>query len=234
MFAFLKNRGYNGNAMKINKVIKAAGLAGIMLMSSGFESDEFSLKELKDYQREFKSQSIGACSSSPAKTYEDYRMITAPDSRQYWHIKDHMTVDEETGFLYDEDGFIGVALGYHFGDIGTRYYIVLDTGIIVPVVKIDAKAAVDASNGCTADLNGSVIEFVIDSDKALEYFGGVNGYAANGNFDNYEYLNGRIADFELVLDEKIEDGVVYETEIAGEDSRHDETTDDVRMVKGGY
>lgn len=219
--------------MKTAKVIQAAALAAVMLMSSGFKSDEFSLTALKDYQREFKSTSIGACNTSSTKTYEDYRMITAPDSRQYWHIRNHMTVDEETGFLYDEDGFIGVALGYLFGEIGTRYYIVLDTGIIIPVVKIDAKASVDASDGCSANLNASVIEFVIDSDRAADYFGANNGYASYGNFNNYEYLNGNIVDFELVLDEKIEDGIIYEHTLEDE-TVTEEVSDEVRIVRGGY
>ena len=219
--------------MKAMKLLRMLGLAGVLVMSAGFESEDFSLVALKDYQKEFKSKSIGACATSSTKTYEDYRMITAPDSRQYWHIKNHMTVDEETGFLYDEDGFIGVALGYSFGEIGTRYYFILDSGIILPVVKIDAKAAVDASNGCSANLNASVLEFVIDSDKAAEYFGGNNGYACNGNFNNYEYLEGSISDVELVLSEKLEEGVIYENSIV-DPLRKEEENDGIRMVKGGY
>lgn len=147
-----------------------AALSLLLLTTSGFKLEEFSLSQLKNYEREFKSQSIGACNTSSTKTYEDYRMITSTGSRQYQHIKNHMTVDPTTGFLLDEDGFIGVALGYLFGEIGTRYYIVLDTGIILPVVKIDAKASVDATDGCSANLNASVIEFVIDSDVAYDYF----------------------------------------------------------------
>ncbi len=223
-----------GVTMKCMKIKKLFGLALAFVMASGFKLDEFSLADLKDYQREFKSTSIGACSTSSTKTYEDYRMITAPDSRQYRHIHTKMTVDEETGFLFDEDGFIGVALGYSFGDIGTRYYIVLDTGIVLPVVKIDAKAAVDASNGCSANENASVIEFVIDSDRAAEYFGAANGYASYGNFNNYEYLRGNILDIERVLDEKIEDGVVYTDSLEEEVYKSDEIADDVTMVRGGY
>ena len=219
----------------IKKMICAcAALAMVLTTTSGFKMEEFKLSQLKNYEREFKSKSIGACNTSSTKTYEDYRMITATDSRQYWHIKEHMTVDPTTGFLLDEDGFIGVALGYLFGEIGTRYYIVLDTGIIIPVVKIYAKASVDATDGCSANLNASVIEFVIDSDIAYEYFGGGNGLANNGNYNNYEYLRGNILDFELVLDEKIEEGVIYQTSF---DEVHKETEaigDSVKMVEGGY
>ncbi len=219
--------------MKLNKIVKTVIAAAALVFSAGFKTEDFSITAFKNYEREFKSKSIGACSSSSTKTYEDYRMITDPQSRQYRHIHTHMTVDDTTGFLYDEDGFIGVALGYQFGEIGTRYYIVLDTGIILPVVKIDAKAAVDATDGCSANLNASVIEFVIDSEKAYEYFGGGNGLVNNGNYNNYSYFNGRILDFELVLDEKLEDGVTYDLDIEQPENTKDYFEEE-RVVQGGY
>ncbi len=217
----------------LRKTAGAAAAVTVFLTSGGFNSDDFNLYSLKNYHKEYRSESIGACSTSSTKTYEDYRMITDPESRQYKYIHEHMTVDEETGFLYNEDGFIGVALGYQFGEIGSEYYVILDTGIIIPVVKIDAKAAVDASDGCSANLYASVIEFVIDSEKAYEYFGGGNGLASNGNFNNFECLQGNILDFERVLDEKIEDGIIYvrdmETKV-----KSDEAGDNVRMIVGEY
>lgn len=211
-----------------------SALSLLFMTTSGFTMEEFSLSQLKNYEREFKSVSIGACNTSSTKTYEDYRMITDPASRQYKHIHTHMTVDPTTGFLLDEDGFIGVALGYLFGEIGTRYYIVLDTGIIIPVVKIDAKASVDATDGCSANVNASVIEFVIDADVAYEYFGGGNGLVNNGNYNNHQYLNGHILDFELVLDEKIEDGVIYETKLKDVKKMSEDLSDFIKMVEGGY
>ena len=213
---------------------KSVLLAGLMTLSLlGFKSEEFSLGDLKNYEREYKSESVGACSVSSTKTYEDYRAITDTASRQYRFIQEHMTVDETTGMLYDEDGFIGVAMAWGFGEIGTRYYVVLDTGIIIPVVKVDAKAFVDAPNGCSHAADASVIEFVIDSQKAFEYFGGGNGLALNGNFNNYEFLNGHILDIELVLDEKLEEGVVYEVELI-DTVKETETSDGIQVVQGGY
>ncbi|MBR2991464.1 MAG: hypothetical protein IKF51_08435 [Solobacterium sp.] len=217
--------------MRKSKSVLIAGLMTLSLL--GFKSDEFSLGDLKNYEREYKSESVGACSVSSTKTYEDYRAITDTSSKQYRFIQEHMTVDETTGMLYDEDGFIGVAMAWGFGDIGTRYYVVLDTGIIIPVVKVDAKAFVDAPNGCSHAADASVIEFVIDSGKAYEYFGGGNGLALNGNFNNYEFLNGHILDIELVLDEKLEEGVVYEVEMA-DTVKETETSDGIQVVEGGY
>ncbi len=205
-----------------------------MLFMTGYAPEDFSLARLKNYKKEFKSKSIGACATSDVKTYEDYRMITSVGSAQYQYIHDHCVVDEETGLLIDEDGFIGVALAYSFGDIGTRYYFELDTGIVIPVVKVDAKAAVHASDGCRADSNGHVLEFVIDTDKALSYFGGANGLASSGNFNNCEYLNGSIVDIELVTNEPIETGIVYQTRVESDQKKDTEEWDRIRMVKGGF
>lgn len=208
-------------------------VAMMSLVTSGFTASDFSLADLKNYHKEFKSESIGACSSSSTKTYEDYRAITDKASKQYKIIHNEMTVDETTGFLFDKDGFIGVAMAYNFGEIGTRYYVELDTGIIIPVIKVDAKASVDAPDGCSAGGDASVIEFVIDSNIAKEYFGASNGLASWGNFNNYKYLKGNIQDIELVLDEKVEEGVIYDEEVEDFD-KEEQFHDGIKMVKGGY
>ncbi|MBQ9327771.1 MAG: hypothetical protein IJ225_04465 [Solobacterium sp.] len=203
-------------------------------LTCGFTPEDFSLARLKNYKREYKSVSIGTCSTSSTKTYEDYRLITSVGSAQYQYIHNHCTVDEETGFLFDEGGFIGAAMGYSFGEIGSRYYIVLDTGIIIPVVKVDAKAAEHAPNGCSAGSDASVIEFVIDTDKALAFFGGANGLASSGNFNNYEYLQGNIADIEAVSDEPIETGIIYTSSIGEDRLKRSEEFDRVKLVEGGF
>ena len=210
----------------------AAALLG-MIVTAGYSPDDFSLADLKDYHKEFRSESVGACSASSTKTYEDYRAITDTASIQWRLIHNDMTVDETTGFLVDKDGFIGVAMGYSFGALGTRYYVELDTGIIIPVIKIDAKAAEHAPDGCSAGHDASVIEFVIDSNIAKEYFGAANGLASWGNFNNYEYLRGNIQDIELVLDEKFEEGIVYEDHLTEEDSEL-AYGDQVEVIEGGY
>ena len=112
-----------------------------------------------------------------------------------------MHIDRRTGLLYDGDDFIGVALGYSFGSIGSRYYFVLDSGITLPVVKIEEKDPKDASNGCTVDINGSVLEFVIDADRAADYFGtATNGLVLQGNFNNDPRFAGAISEIDRVLD----------------------------------
>lgn len=202
-------------------IVTVLGVCAAVLFGSGFTyadddptmrtGNDLDLSTLHNYQRQYLSQSIGACSSSSTKTYESYALITHPDSNQYKYIHEHMTIDSQTGLLYNEDGFIGAALGYNFGDIGSEYYFVLDTGVILPIVKVDSKGG--AVNGCSMTSDSSVIEFVIDTDIAMNYFGSTNGYVSNGNFNNCIDLAGSIVDVEKVSDEKLEDGVIYEEHV---------------------
>jgi hypothetical protein len=139
---------------------------------------------------------LKVCSNSQSKTYMSYQAITNTRSSQYKYIKANMTVNEK-GLLVDKDGYIGVALGSYFGDIGRRYTITLDTGIILKVVKVEAKADNHTVNGCYQKWDKSVIEFVIDTKKAGNYYGrGSNGYIANGNFNNIKEFKGKIIKIE--------------------------------------
>lgn len=218
--------------MKITKALLTAVV--VLTIGGGYSAETFNLSDLKNYHKEFKSESIGACSQSSTKTYEDYRAITNTASVQYRIIHEEMTVDPATGFLLDKDGFMGVAMGYQFGELGSRYYVELDSGIVVPVKKIDAKAAEHAQDGCSAGADASVIEFVIDSEIGAEYFGNSNGLVSWGNFNNYDALKGNIVDIEKVSDEKLETGVVYHDTQRDESQKADDFTDSFALVSGGY
>ena len=139
-------------------------ICGFTFFSDGFsDTYKFDLDSLYDYQKEFKTEELDICSANTAKTYMDYRMTTVVDSRQYQFIHNFLTVDKKTGFLYDEDGFIAVALGSYYGEIGDRYYFTLESGIVLPLVKAEEKADEDTdAMGCYHTLDGSVVEFVID------------------------------------------------------------------------
>ena len=189
----------------IRKVFGTLAAAGILLASSGFRLSDFSFEQLKHYERPFQGTAFTACRISGSdygidKTYEDYKLIDNEWSAQYRYIKNHMTVDPASGFLFDEDGFIAVAMAYNYGEIGSRYYIHLTSGSIIPVIVIDKKARADASNGCTGNDNDDVIEFVIDSDIAENYkdFRSSNGYVSYGNFNNQSYFRGGITKIEKV------------------------------------
>ena len=175
------------------------------------DTNTFNIDDLRDYQKEYKSEEIEVCASGTAKTYMDYRSTTVRSSRQYKFIHNELTVDENTGFLYDEDGFIGVALGSFYGEIGDRFYFTLDSGVVLPLVKCEEKADGDTDEkGCYHIGDNSVIEFVIDKNYALNYFGRLsNNYVLNGNYNNYDLFHGSIAKVEKVLDEKNEDYITY-------------------------
>ena len=158
------------------------------------------VKKFANYRKMLGAEEIEVCASSSGKTYEDYRMITDETSNQYKLIKSKLKVDKKTGFLYDKDGFLAVALGYQFGPVGTRYYFTLDTGIVLPLIKTDEKDPKDASDGCAVDINGTVIEFVIDADAALKHFGTItNGLVLDGNYNNSPDFAGSIVKIERIL-----------------------------------
>lgn len=173
-------------------------------------SDELDINEFVEYEPKYIANEVEVCSNSSTKTYEDYRAITSRSSAQYKYIHEYMTVDEGTGFLYDEDGFIGVALGSAYGVIGDRYYVTLDSGNVLPIIKIDEKADGDTINGCAHNSDSSVIEFVIDTDYAGEFFKvSGNGLIASGNYNNIDLFRGKIVKFEEVTDERNEFYVDY-------------------------
>lgn len=131
---------------------------------------------------------LAVCSSSSAKTYMDYTK-TSPTSRQGKFMAENMTIKD--GLLYDKDGYIGVALGSYFGDIGSRYIFVLDTGIELKLIKVEQKSDRHTINGCEHYKDGSVIEFVID--MVTENFPRFsNSHPSNGNFNNLPQFKGSI------------------------------------------
>lgn len=131
---------------------------------------------------------IKVCSSSSVKTYMDYLKIS-PTSYQGKFIRKHMTAVD--GLLYDKDLYIGVALGSYFGPIGSRYTFILDTGIQLNVIKVEAKSDWHTVGGCQQRWDGSVIEFVIDMES--ENFPRLsNKHPFNGNFNNAPQFKGNI------------------------------------------
>ena len=178
-----------------------------------FDNEEvkpFNINDLIDYEKEFNSEEIEVCANNSTKSYMDYRATTLVSSAQYQFMHNHCVVDK-TGVLLDEDNFIAVALGSYYGNIGDRFYFTLDSGVVLPLVKAEEKADVDTDvKGCYHTIDNSVIEFVIDSNKAGDYFGVYgNGYVLSGNYNNYSLFAGNIVKVERVLDEKNPNLVTY-------------------------
>ena len=195
-------------AVKILKRIRTEVYVGLLLIIllvfliiTALTSPKINLSRLAHYEKKLQCEDIPVCASHEGKTYEDYRMITDETSKQYQLIQKRLKVDPKTGLLYDRDGFLAVALGYTFGEVGTRYYFTLDSGIVLPLIKTDEKDPKDASNGCEVDINGTVIEFVLDSDIALNYFGTIsNGLILDGNLNNSPYFKGSIQRIERIIE----------------------------------
>jgi hypothetical protein len=182
------------------KAALAGMAAALLLLFLVLSNRGINVKKFANYRKMLGAEEIEVCASSSGKTYEDYRMITDGTCNQYKLIKSKLKVDKKTGFLYDKDGFLAVALGYQFGPVGTRYYFTLDTGIVLPLIKTDEKDPKDASDGCAVDINGTVIEFVIDADAALKHFGTItNGLVLDGNYNNSPDFAGSIVKIERIL-----------------------------------
>jgi len=149
--------------------------------------------EVEDYivQNEItlKSTVFEPCSTSSVKSYMDRKAITSETSKQHKFIEENMEV--RNGFWFDREGYIGVALGSWFGEIGSRWVFELSSGELIYAVKIDEKDDKHTINGCEHKLDGSVIEFVIDTESS-PYWIGSNGLILNGNFNNLEYFEGTI------------------------------------------
>lgn len=139
--------------------------------------------------------------STDAKTYMDYRCITNKNSPQWEFIYNSGEMEVcEDGFLRDKDGYIGVAMGSYFGDIGERYICHLDTGEQIPVVKIEAKANIHAVKGFCGYQSYDIIEFVIDAKAQwMQDNKWGNGYIFSGNFNNYEPFSGKIESIDHVI-----------------------------------
>lgn len=173
----------------------------MFLFGTGFTQQNYNGENFTADEGEFFTQSVELCSSSSTKTYMDYKLIDDKTSRQYQYIKKYMTVDEETGMLLDEQGFIGAALGSHFGEIGTRYYFTLESGIVLPIVKVEEKSDNDTVKGCYHASDKSVIEFVIDTKIAKKFFKGKDkNVIKTGNFNDDENFAGKILSVEKLVE----------------------------------
>lgn len=169
----------------------------------------FTVQTEDDFEKQYISTEYNVCSNSSSKTYMGYKSINDRSSTQYKFIKEEMTINTTSGLLEDSEGFIGVALGSNFGEIGTRYYFTLSSGVVLPLIKIEQKASVDTVDGCQHISDSSVIEFVVDKEIASDYFGVYNnGYILGGNFNNDDRFNGTIEKIELVTEELVS-GVLF-------------------------
>ena len=120
------------------------------------------------------------------KTYMSYAAITDTSSPQH-HYKVNMKLNYNDALYYHKDyvEYVGVAMGSYFGPIGTFYNIVLDSGEVVKVVKVEHKANKHTINeaGVQHYKDSSVIEFMVNVEVGHKIYSNNNGLVNNGNFN---------------------------------------------------
>lgn len=93
----------------------------------------------------------------------DYRKITNKKSKQYKLIKE--LEKSHDGFLRDKDGYIAVALGSRYGNIGDKFIIKFNDNSKIKVIKADEKSDKHTMNGCYHISDGSMVEVIICNEK---------------------------------------------------------------------
>ena len=129
------------------------------------------------------------------KSYMDYRCITSKTSAQYKLIYSDEIVVGSDGLLYCGE-YVGVALGSKYGNIGDKFIITLDTGKEFKAIKVDAKADAHTYYGCHHRTDASVVEFVIDTDRARDNY---SLALKMGSFDYVDAFKGVVVKIEKVV-----------------------------------
>lgn len=140
-------------------------------------------------------------SETDTKTYMDYRKITDRTSAQYKLIHSDKIFVNKKGFLQTSDGFIGVAMGSYFGDIGSKFIVKLSTGKELKLIKVERKADIHTdSYNFKGNQNFDIIEFVIDT-KTIYMKQNIydNNFIFGGNFNNCNDYKGTIIEIKKVL-----------------------------------
>lgn len=123
------------------------------------------------------------------KNWMDYRSITSKASNQWKliHESGNVTICDD-GLLRNQNGYIGVALGSKYGDIGDEFRIYFDNGNYVDVFKVDEKSDRHTVYSEYNPWNNSYVEMVIDSKKAFDNYRGVY----TGDFNDDDVMHGNI------------------------------------------
>ena len=94
------------------------------------------------------------------KPWMDYRAVTDTSSVQYELLSRAYHADN--GLLY-VDGYLCVALGQQFGEVGDVFVFQMDTGETIEVIMADAKMNCHTIDGWTGT-DGHLIEMIVDTD----------------------------------------------------------------------
>lgn len=110
--------------------------------------------------------SMDTPSKDSNKTYMDAKYITDTTSDAY-KLKQYYEVSD-TG-IYTVDGRYCAAIGsYYTTQIGTKFDVVLTTGKVIECILADCKSDKDTDITNRQNSNGSVVEFVVNTDLLPE------------------------------------------------------------------
>lgn len=143
---------------------------------------------------------LGVCiSGSWYKSWMPYQKITDKTSPQYQLINESGLINiGEDGLLYSADGYVGVALGSKYGKIGDKFIIEFDNKRELKVIKLDEKDDKDTVDGCYHRSDNSMVEVLVDIDKAAKTYPlAINVW---GDFNYSDKFNGEITNVLKVVE----------------------------------
>ena len=124
----------------------------------------------------------------------DGSCVTDKTSKAYKLIQ---TLEVDDRGHYHDGKYLAAAFGTKLGNIGDKFKITLSTGKVIYCIKADIKDDRDTINGIVHKSDGSIIEFIVDTDKALKHYGTIsNKYVLNGNFNNHDDFKGNVEKIE--------------------------------------
>ena len=133
-------------------------------------------------------QLINVASKSAVKRYEDFTAISDTSSKQYQLLQKGV---RESNGLIKVDGYVCVALGSRYGDVGDKFIFILrradGTKHAVKVIKADEKQDRHTLNGeGWTDINGNILEMIVDTDQLP------SSAKASGDCDQIQEVSGEI------------------------------------------
>lgn len=128
-----------------------------------------------------------------------YQKITDKTSPQYQLINESGLINiGEDGLLYSIDGYIGVALGSKYGNIGDKFIIEFDNKRELKVIKLEKKADKDTVNGCYHRSDNSMVEVLVNRETAAKTYPlAINVW---GDFNYSDKFNGEITNVLKVVE----------------------------------
>ena len=99
------------------------------------------------------------------KSFMDGCCITDDTSEAYWQL---MKMYPDENGIYSEGYYKGVAMASYYGNVGDKFKITLSSGQVFMGVMTDIKQERHIDDNMADKVNGSLIEFVVDTESLPE------------------------------------------------------------------